>query len=346
MINGVKMYKHSGSFETRKIQITGGSTYIISLPKKWVEKAGVKNGDYVVLNPQSDGTLLISPQIEHGSNKPKKSITIDYDETEKMTRKFIAAYLSGYDIIEFRSKNRLTPPVRQRIRDLSQYAIGPEIIDETMTSMTVQDLIDAGEFSLKNGLRRMHVITREMHRDAIIALKEKDTQLAKDVESRDDEVDKLYWMIAKQYNLILQDVFFAEKMGITSSSALSYLLIARAIERIADHAKKFAENVENLTSDISIIPKIITLSDRIMEIFDGSMNAFYRNRFDDANAMVDKAKKLGEEVEKIQKKIIEGKNNTLETISVAFIIDSLERTRSYGMDIAEITLNHHLTLQA
>jgi phosphate uptake regulator len=325
--------------ETRKIQITGGSTYIVSLPKKWVKKAGIKNGDYIVLNPQADGTLLINPKLKNGSDKLKKSINIDYDETEKMTRKFIAAYLSGYDIIEFRSKNRLTPTVRQRIRDLSHYVIGPEIIDETMTSMTVQDLIDAGEFSIKKGLRRMHIITREMYHDAITSLKEKDKQLAKDVESRDDEVDKLYWMIAKQYNLIIQDVFFAEKMGFTPVGALSYLLIARAIERIADHAKKLASNVENIHTNNKIIYNTVEASTKIGAILDAAMNAFYAKRFEEANDVVNTAKKISKNINNLRHDLMEIKENTLETVSFAYIIDSLERIRSYALDIAEISIN-------
>ena len=28
--------------ETRKIQYTGGSSYIVSLPKKWVQRSGTK----------------------------------------------------------------------------------------------------------------------------------------------------------------------------------------------------------------------------------------------------------------------------------------------------------------
>jgi len=31
--------------ETRKVQITGGSTYVISLPKKWINKVKIKSGD-------------------------------------------------------------------------------------------------------------------------------------------------------------------------------------------------------------------------------------------------------------------------------------------------------------
>jgi phosphate uptake regulator len=336
------MNKWHNVMETRKIQITGGSTYIISLPKKWVKKAGVKNGDHIILKPQPDGTLLINPQLQQESDKPKKSINIDYDETEKMTRKFIAAYLSGYDIIEFRSKNRLTPQVRQKIRNLSHYVIGPEIIDETMNSMTVQDLIDASEFSLKRGLRRMHIITREMHHDVTIALKENDKQLAKDVESRDDEVDKLYWMIAKQYNLILRDVFFAEKMGVTPIASLSYLLIARAIERIADHAKKLASNIENIHTNNKIIPKITEVSEKISGILDAAMNAFYANRFEEANDAVNRAKKISKTINAIRHELMEIKGNTLETVSLAYIIDSLERIRSYALDIAETSINQQL----
>jgi len=326
--------------ETRKIQITGGSTYIVSLPKKWVKKVGVKNGDHIILKPQPDGTLLINPRLYQESDKPKRSINIEYDETEKMTRKFIGAYLSGYDIIEFRAKNRLTPQVRQKIRNLSQYVVGTEIIDETINSMTIQDLIDASDFSLKRGLRRMHIITREMHHDATIALKDLDKQLAKDVESRDDEVDKLYWMIAKQYNLILQDVFFAEKMGITPIASLGYLLIARAIERIADHAKKLASNIVNIHTNSKIIPKITEVSIKIIEILDAAMNAFYSKRFEEANDVVNKAKKIATTINGVRHELMEIKGITIETVSFAYIIDSLERIRSYALDIAEISINH------
>ncbi len=331
--------------ESRKVQITGGSTYIISLPKRWVEKVGIKNGDNIVLFPQADGTLLINPKVNKEPEKTTKMIHIEYEETDEMTRKFIAAYLAGYNIIEFKAKNMLTADIRQKIRELSHYVIGPEIIDETMSTMTLQDLIDASDFSLKKGLRRMHVITREMHNDANLALKEQDVQLAQDVESRDDEVDKLYWMIAKQYNQILKDVFFAEKMGTTPVDALSYLLIARAMERIADHAKKLAENIKNIHSKSNLILKISEASTKIIGILDAAMNAFYGNRFDDANDVVNKAKKFVKTINALRHELMTLQGDTPETISLAYIIDSLERTRSYALDIAEIAINHQLATE-
>jgi len=50
------------NIETRKVQKTGGSSYIISLPKVWIDKHGVKKNDTLGILSQPDGNLLITPQ--------------------------------------------------------------------------------------------------------------------------------------------------------------------------------------------------------------------------------------------------------------------------------------------
>ena len=47
--------------ETRKIQYTGGSSYIVSLPKKWVQDLGLKQGDNVVILRQGNSLLQLAP---------------------------------------------------------------------------------------------------------------------------------------------------------------------------------------------------------------------------------------------------------------------------------------------
>jgi len=47
--------------ELRRVQITGGSTYIVSLPKGWAESLGLKPGDYVQIVRQPDMSLLLIP---------------------------------------------------------------------------------------------------------------------------------------------------------------------------------------------------------------------------------------------------------------------------------------------
>ena len=53
--------------EIRKLQVTGGSgnkdketgTYIISLPKKWIQQMGLKKGSNLSLVKQADNSLVI-----------------------------------------------------------------------------------------------------------------------------------------------------------------------------------------------------------------------------------------------------------------------------------------------
>ena len=47
--------------EQRKLQVTGGSTYILSLPKEWVTRNQLKKGSLMVLCEEDDGSLSICP---------------------------------------------------------------------------------------------------------------------------------------------------------------------------------------------------------------------------------------------------------------------------------------------
>ena len=49
--------------EIRRVQMTGGSSYVITLPKEWIKSVNIKKNDQLGLIRQSDGTLLINPTL-------------------------------------------------------------------------------------------------------------------------------------------------------------------------------------------------------------------------------------------------------------------------------------------
>ncbi|MFO7677949.1 MAG: phosphate uptake regulator PhoU [Thermoplasmatota archaeon] len=332
--------------ETRKVQITGKSTYIISLPKTWVNKVSITNGSSLIMIPRSDGTLLINPKLNENAKKIKNTITIDSQDIDSLFRKFIGAYLAGCDVIEIKSKENFSPLIRQNIRRLIHNVIGPEIVDESSNTVVINDLLDSSDLSLVQGLRRMYVITRGMHKDAILSLKNQDPLLAQDVETRDDEVDKFYWMIAKQHNMVMNDIFFADKMGVKPKEVLGYLLVARSIERIADHAKKLAGFTPKIKEPIQLIDDIVQTSDELLKAFDEAINAFNRNRFEYANNVVNQTKELAKKTEQLTKDIFNLEKDAVTIVSLAYIVDSLERTRAYILDIAETSINHQFALSS
>ena len=332
--------------ETRKAQITGRSTYVISLPKSWVNKVQINKGDSLGMIPRSDGTLLIKPKITEQGEKLNeqltKNITVETQDIEEFIREFIGVYLAGYNTIDINFKKPFSKNMRQYIRELSHSVTGPEIIDESMNSVTVKDLLDASDFSIIKGVKRMYIITRGMYMDAINSFDEKDKEITADVESRDYDVDKINWLISKQFNLILKDIFFADKMGVKPQEALNYLLTARSIERIADHAVRFSDNTKKIKQKTIIDKEIVEIGGQILEIFDGAINAMFRKDTKNAHEIIRKSKKNHAFIEKLRQEILKIKSNDIVTIvSLIYILDSLDRTRGYTENIAEIGINNY-----
>ena len=67
-----------------------------------------------------------------------------------------------------------------------------------------------------NTIKRMFVIVKTMHEDAITALETHNKTLAQDVVSRDMDADRLNWLIARQTNMLMQNASLSRKMGIST----------------------------------------------------------------------------------------------------------------------------------
>ncbi|MCJ7741491.1 MAG: AbrB/MazE/SpoVT family DNA-binding domain-containing protein, partial [Methanoregula sp.] len=46
--------------ELRKVQFTGGSSYVLTLPKEWIDAEKIKKNDSLGVEVQPDGALLIT----------------------------------------------------------------------------------------------------------------------------------------------------------------------------------------------------------------------------------------------------------------------------------------------
>src|SRR6476469_4917691 len=85
--------------DIRKIQFTGRSTYILSLPKKWIEEMNLKAGDHVSISRGSNNSLCITPEqekrLQDSTNEVSTQVLID-EGPNTLKRKIVSMYLSGY----------------------------------------------------------------------------------------------------------------------------------------------------------------------------------------------------------------------------------------------------------
>ncbi len=326
--------------ETRKVQLTGGSTFIVSLPKPWVTEKELKPGDTVVLSIQADGSILVSPEREFEKKSTVKEFDITDEKPDKLVRALIGTYMAGFSEIRLESRGEMEPELRSAIMEFTRLVIGPEIIEESNSRIILKDLIDPSEFSQRKGLRRMYLIVKKMHQDAVKAFLENNENLAKDVITRDTDCDRLFWMITKHYNMLLSNPRLVESLKISRERSLSYMLVSRTMERIGDHAARIAENTLMLSDDFNgdLKEGIKKESELSLEILEEASTAFFKEDLQKANHSIDMREKL----EKLNDRLMRGiKEEDRENVApLSYILESISRTGSYATDISEISINY------
>ncbi len=327
--------------EIRKVQVTGGSSYIITLPKEWIRSQNIKKNHPLGLIAQNDGTLVVTPNTSGEQTYRKKEIQVDdIDDAKYLFRLLIGAYIMGYSVIEIKAKKRIAPAIRDCVIKFTQSAIGPEIIEEGITTITTKNLLDPTEMPFEKTIKRMYILVRTMHEDAIEGLSNLDLSLEEDVITRDKDVDRLHWLISRQSNLVLRNGTLSKKMKVSQEGATYYFLMGRILERIGDHAVRIANNVPILLDKkvgTAITDTIVKASTLSMEIFNDSINAWADKDIGAANKNIESITKLVSYAEKVNKSAQPHKGKV--SIAISYIGESIRRTGEYSGDISELLIN-------
>ena len=329
--------------ESRRVQLTGGSTLVVSLPIEWARSVGIKPRDEVHLIPQSDMSLLLTIG-EHRSGTSESAIVIGPNENdEEILRKFIAYYIAGFDIVRFQFKGH-SPDVRSKLKNrIRDQLIGVEIVEETSESILAQCLRGHMDLPLKKALGRMAVLTSAMETDSVNALCAGETDLAKDIMERDDEVDRFSHFIARQLNLAVHNRATIQEIGLsTAQDCMNYRLIVKSIERIADHAVQIASSSVMLNGrkiPQPLIDKIQRLSKLSRETYDNALRSVNTRNGKLANETIMKLKPILREEESATDELISSRLDNRAVVSLRLALESLRRIAEYSTDICEIVVN-------
>jgi phosphate uptake regulator len=332
----------TGGFHGRRIQKTGGSTFIVSLPKNWVTGRGLRPGDVLMFAPRSDGSLTVYPEEGQRAAEAKQVVPVSNDmPQEHLFRLLVAEYIAGAPLLEIRTNGRMNARTRDVVRSFAQRMIGPEILEETADGVVLQDVVGANPLPIPSVIRRMHQMVRSMQVDAMAALRAQDGSIAKDVIERDWEVDRLHWFVQKQLTTALRDARTLTSMNLTLPECATYLLASRVLERIADHAVRIAETVGMLEEERppeAVLKNLELLADSAANALSQAIESLESKDIEQANEVVDNAKRVTKEREKILRELATKKGRL--AVGLAYVLESLERSAFYASDLAEIAINH------
>ena len=198
--------------DKRKLQRTGGASLTITLPKSWIESCNLTHQQEVNMFTQASGTLLLKPAPTEKENQTTLNIT---SLTEDMiTREATALYIAGVNEIRFESTT-ITPAKRSQIRTIIQRLIGSEIIDESSEKVLVRNILDIAKLPIGDIIDKMFLVATSMLEDAIDGVLTSNQQKTHDIADRDLEIDKLYLIITRQFNAILNDTISEEELQLS-----------------------------------------------------------------------------------------------------------------------------------
>jgi phosphate uptake regulator len=277
--------------ELRKVQRTPTGTFFVCLPRSWAEQHGLRKGTLVALDETGDGKLLIDPK--YNAEQLPKVVTLNAGPY--LSREIIGRYLLGFDIIRIEAKERVDVDVRNIVKRTMSSLIGLEIVEETYSQIVLQCLLEPSGFPPEKILRRNYAIVAGMNRDAANSFIDGDLQLAKSVIARDDESNRLYFLLVRILRTIIQNPSLSEKLGITPIDCLDYRLAASLIEAMGDACVQVAAKTVELNG--------VRPSEELRRLLVGLQAICYEAHEQALKAFVNKDIALAENVRNMHEKI-------------------------------------------
>lgn len=327
--------------EIRKVQVTGGSSFVITLPKDWAKSIDLKKNDPLGLIPRPDGSLIITPPSKWENTSSTKVFDVTGDEDPVfLYRKMVGAYIAGFSFIEVRSQGRMPSNVRDVVTTLTQIAIGLEILEESDEHIILKDLIDPAEMRFNKSIDRMRVLVRNMLSDSFQALEAGDVDTLQDVIERDRDIDRLEWLISRQSNMAQRDTIISRKVGMPQMEITANFTVGRILERVGDHAVHISKNSLNLLEEgatIDVVSEIRRAGNLAISLLSSAVDSWFNRDLRLANETIDDVSKLVEICRNINRMAQE--HDVEESISISLIAGSIRRTGEYSTDLAELVIN-------
>lgn len=336
--------------ETRKVQFTGNSSYIVSLPKPWAEEMGIKSGDQVVITRHGATSMRVSLPHERavgaaGAGAAEATVGVEGDSSpDSLVRKVISLYLRGHTIIHVvRGKDPFGATQRNAVKDaVRRRLVGAEIISDSSAGITIQVLVNTVALSVDGAFKRMLHLSRSMLADAVAAVSGHDVDLAREVIGADDEVDRFGFYITRQLKLAVDDEGVLGDLGLGNApNCLDYRLVVKSVERSGDHAVAIARDPLEFRSAIGphLSSRLGEMAAHASSALDSACTALFTGNYAMAERTVNDTG-----IKSLEGGVLEAtrRGRSEEGYRARRIAEDIRRISEYATDIAETVLNMNI----
>jgi phosphate uptake regulator len=334
------------SKDKRKVQISGKSSCMVSLPKKWVNEMGLVQGSPLTITRHNSTALMISVDRTmegkglFAGGEDIVVLSIPPSEAPETTAlKISCLYLQGFNLIKLKFvDNSLTSARKSSIRELiRRQLIGVEIISDSSDGLMVQILLGKSELSIENAMKRMSIVFSSMLEDAIASLISFDKKRALDVVQK-DEIDRFASYASRHILGSLNHRVFKAGDDSEPEKLAVHLVIATAIQNAANCAREIASQVLRLDAplDERNALELAKINETATSIFDSAVLSFFKRDSKAAEKTVESVKRFSDQERDFLETLIRTKNGIRndEIVALVSTLGSLKKIVRYSSDIS------------
>jgi len=253
----------------RKLVKSGYSSMVIAVPKEWLEKNKLKAGNLIYVE-EDNNKLIISPELKRKTAKTdEKIINVDGKTLRIIQRDIHSAYLDNYSYIVIKGKElkKIAKSVKKMISGL----VALEVVEDSSEKIIAKSFLDIYDIDIKILIRRMDNIIRSMIIDTYTVFEDK--TIVDMLMDRDEELNRLSYLLYKILKVSNNDKSIANALGITDMDLLRYWELNGHMEKIGDRIKQIASLLPKLKP--SYKTKFINLFSKIEEIYKDAIISFH-----------------------------------------------------------------------
>lgn len=282
--------------DARKVLEMGGGTLLVSLPKEWARKNGVTKGSTLAVDTLSGRKLIVRP-IEDVEEKPRE-VVINYPEEDftNVLNDITGAYLLGYDVIRIRGEKVISREDREMLKATLGRLIGLEIMDENAKNVSMQFLLEPSGINPERIARRMASIVEGMVKDTAEGVQKGDKRLLSLVAERDDEIDRLYFLLVRIVRTATIRVEVAEEYGLAPVDVLDYRVLASFLESVGDAISELSEHLQRETITREVAREYSSCISKLERLGDFAIRAFMSRKARGSKNLISEVRSMSSDI--------------------------------------------------
>jgi len=282
--------------EPRKLIRLGNSSFAIALPKDWIDKSGLKKGDDVFIEKNSNGEIIVSSEFKKGEDK-QIEIALDKVDNDLLKKHLHAAYIKGYNTVKVKGNSKETKMLKELLGDYISF----ELMDSNGEEILIKDFFDIKEIKFENLVKRIDTNLKEMFeiikRD--VESGKLTTKTLKEIEEIDKEVNKFYFLCSRVFMKGVDNPTVLNILKMNGGELFNSWWIAFHLESLGDGLKYVARWINKSESfDRGAISDFIS---KLHKEYSKSMESFYSRDSKKALEVIQNTKMLKNDLEKLEK---------------------------------------------